>query len=1092
MRAQSLPQFLCFSLLSLFLSCFPLLASYSPSLLICTESDPDAFIQDVVNVINGEYSESVIDLSITAPSPLLLQRFYTNRDYLTGVQPGGWRIFPERFLVIGKDKQNTSYSRAFAGGRSGGIFPYSGQVNQEGFSQNPLKIEIAPDAIGMCNTSAGEIGGQTNHQNERLYCKGQVCDLILGDGTKRVYELVQSLPSDLLGEELVPLMAIQVLHPKYYKLVQETMPNGSHLFFSYTERGHLACIEMKNNAQSKTLAWIQFSYLFETSKCVVHITTSEEKTVHYTFDQVSGHYQLTDVNGSHLIPTSYEYENGLTKKILPEGRYREIEYYKDGRVKALKSPDSLGRNPKTTQTFSYHPGYTEVFDALGMLTIYRYNLRNELVDIETYDDLGRLYRVDRKYFGKTQLDIGQLLAKTTEDATGKVHSYRSFSYDPKGNIRQERLYGNLTGNPDIFLDVTPDGCLLNPNKDECHIKNFTYSQDDFNLLIQMKDCKGNATSFAYKPQINLLTKKLLCSNTEYYDFEDDKPRTHEPKRFFYSYNEDAACIKIVESDGWAEEEKDTYYVSRKKITTITPKDILPGIGLPLSTEEKAFDYSTKKEAFIKKQVKNYDKQCSCISLDSYGSDGIYAFSEKWTYNHLGQVTTEIDAAGRILEKSYDALGNLELISILHENKNISFCYNLENQPISSIESRGDGIFTSQNDYDLLGRKISSTDCFGNTTSYDYDFCHRIVKTTHPPVLDETGKANCPIFSYTYDLFDNISSITDPQGHTIYTSRNLRGDPTKITYPDGTFELFKYDPEGSLHRSLSQEKIITVYEYDHQGRKSYEEVSTAGEHGIKSFLYGHVYEYNASYCISEEMRYLDEDCRYFTKHYKYNAAGCLIREDQKGTRGSRIALRRIEMQYDALSRIKQKKTWFSEGANDYTVESFEYDILGNILEQKTSNSEGTNSLKKRFSYNERNQCVLEYEGDKNTPSLQTIYDDHLEPKAYIDAQGHQTQVIANYSHLNALGQNVLKKTTFNPLGIQVEIEFDALQRVHIITKKEADGTLLSSQKNFYNLVGDLCLEIHDEIVGGKVLGSKTLKRSYGPWDDWKKKLKLRVL
>ena len=145
-------------------------------------------------------------------------------------------------------------------------------------------------------------------------------------------------------------------------------------------------------------------------------------------------------------------------------------------------------------------------------------------------------------------------------------------------------------------------------------------------------------------------------------------------------------------------------------------------------------------------------------------------------------------------KSYDALGNLELISILHENKNISFCYNLENQPISSIESRGDGIFTSQNDYDLLGRKISSTDCFGNTTSYDYDFCHRIVKTTHPPVLDETGKANCPIFSYTYDLFDNISSITDPQGHTIYTSRNLRGDPTKITYPDGTFELFKYDPE----------------------------------------------------------------------------------------------------------------------------------------------------------------------------------------------------------------------------------------------------------------------------------------------------------
>ncbi len=47
--------------------------------LISTESDPDAFIQGCVNVINGDYCESAIDLRITGPDPLILQRFYSTK-----------------------------------------------------------------------------------------------------------------------------------------------------------------------------------------------------------------------------------------------------------------------------------------------------------------------------------------------------------------------------------------------------------------------------------------------------------------------------------------------------------------------------------------------------------------------------------------------------------------------------------------------------------------------------------------------------------------------------------------------------------------------------------------------------------------------------------------------------------------------------------------------------------------------------------------------------------------------------------------------------------------------------------------------------
>lgn len=1081
MRAKVFLRFFYFIFFLSFLSFGPLFASYSPKLLTCTESDPDAFVQHVVNVITGEYSEAAEDLSITAPSSLILQRFYSNRDYLTGTQPGGWRIFPERFLVVGKDRLETSYSRAFTGGRSGGIFSFFGKINEEGFSKKPLKIQITQDAIGMCNTSSSEISGQTNRQNDMLNSKENLCELLLGDGTKRIYQQVPNLPSDLLGEELVPLMALQVLQPKYYKLVQENLPNGNYLFFSYTEKGHLESIEMKNSKQSKLLAWIRFGYFFKDSKCTIYITTSEEKTVEYHLDKVNGFYQLKEVFGSSLIPSSYEYTNGwLIRKNMPEGRYNEIEYYKDGKVKALKSPDPFGGQPEVTHSFSYESTCTEVFNASNIKTSYWYNDRKELSSIEIYDNLGRLYRIDRKYFGKTMAQVGLLLAKTTEDSTGKIHSYRSFIYDPNGNIEEERLYGNLTGNPNILLEVSPEGILLNPIEDECCVKKFTYSKDGFNLLIQIGDCKNNITSLGYKPKTNLLTKKILCLNSDVDDFDDDSDDdliNDESKSFFYYYNEDAACIKIIETDGWAKEEKDIASSLRKKVTTITPRDTLPGVGLPLTTEEKNVDLQKKKEAFIKKHVKSYDNQCRCLCLDTYGSDGVLAFSEAWTYNHLGQVLTQTDGIGRVIEQSYDLLGNLEYIFTPHEKKTISLAYDLRNRPISSIELRKEGVFASQSSYDLLGRKNSSTDSFGNTTVYEYDFCDRIIKIIHPKVWNEKDEAVSPVFSYTYDIFNNVTSVIDPLGYITQTSHNLRGDSTKITYQDETVELFKYDPEGSLHRSLSREKIITVYEYDHLGRKSYEEVSKAGVNGIELFLYGHRYTYNASYCIQDVITHANEDeCFELTKKYTYNTKGLLVRED---TIEDFFTLYQVQMQYDPLGRIKQKKTWFSGRKEDYSVESFKYNLLGNILKKEISDSKGNVCLTKGFSYNTLGQCILEYEDDINKPSLQIIYDDHLESATYIDALGGQTQVVTNYFYKNALGQNVLKRTLINALGIQVETEFDALQRVHMISKKEADGTLLSLQRNFYDLVGNLCREIHEEIVDGEILGSKTIRRFYGP-------------
>src|SRR5271157_5459993 len=77
--------------------------SMSASLLCSTASDPDALVEKCVNVINGDYCEAVTDLIIAGPDPLILQRFHNSKNYVTGQGYGGWRIFPQMLLVLGKD-----------------------------------------------------------------------------------------------------------------------------------------------------------------------------------------------------------------------------------------------------------------------------------------------------------------------------------------------------------------------------------------------------------------------------------------------------------------------------------------------------------------------------------------------------------------------------------------------------------------------------------------------------------------------------------------------------------------------------------------------------------------------------------------------------------------------------------------------------------------------------------------------------------------------------------------------------------------------------------------------------------------------------
>ena len=1061
----------------------PLLAfSNSPLPLLSTESDPDSFVEECVNVISGEYCESATDLLIQGPDVLALQRFYSTKDSIMAAQVGGWRIFPQRFLVVGKDpskkpctlgKERFEWTRALTGERSGGILPYSGWRNVNGLTKDPLKIDILNDAFGMVNTYAKEMNGQTNHQNNRLHCKESTCELTLGDGTKRIYQKIHTLPSLLFGEEMTSLMATQVAQPDYFLLVQETLPSGNHLVFSYDAAGHLISVEIKNKALNKVFSWIHLTYHFQETGCRIHMKTSDARELIYHFARNEGvyqSYQLIKVEGSHCMPISYAYDQGkaqaLIKKMLPEGRFLEIEY-QDGKVKSLKRPQDITTDTPDAsaivQSFHYEKDHTDVCNAIGVKTRYVYDKRLQLTTIERYDDKQILYRTEHKFWGKTKSEAGLLLAKTIGDGNGRSYSYRFFQYDKAGNVTEERLYGNLTGKQEAPLQVSLDGILINPDEEECHIKTFGYSIDGLNLLTRVGDCKGNQSLYIYKPGTNLLVKKLI------FDKGSIKKRT------FQSYNEDGVCIKVIEDDGSQDNESINYAweVTERHIKVIQPKGTLPGIGLPEVIEERALDLKTQQEMLVKKVVNTYDDQSNLLSCSTYDANDQYAFTEKRAYNAIGQLTSHTQPGSKT-SYVYDGVGNR--VSVISEGKHCVTAYDIHNQPISVTEIMDEGQFTVKNTYDSLGRKIVSIDSLGNATQYEYDAFDRLTAVIHPEVFDENQHPTRPTFRYTYDLFGNVVTIEDPKGFITTKSYNLRGDPTKITYPDGSLELFKYDTEGSLHRSLTRQQIITVYEYDYLGRSVYEESSTAGENGVASFAISRSYQYNGFRCL-----YAKEDN--YIRRYAYDPAGRLTslieHSSEKGEKDPEARV--TEMVYDSLSRLCQKKVWFDQGPQDYSLECFEYDLSGNIVEKRVEDAQGATLLRKGFAYDTQGHCTEEYrlENGKKIPLMQTHYNSVGEPICYLDGLGAETKIITDRSHQNRLGQTVLKKNVVNPIGIQTEIEFDALSRICSITKKDQTGILLTSQRIFYDPLGNKACEIQDQIVDGKSLGFQTIRWVYGP-------------
>ncbi len=995
------------------------------------ENDPESLVQNV-STIYGDYTEIEVDLIVPSPDSLILSRFYSSRDTIQTATFGGWRFNPHCFLSIRKDPKKKPYTTAegkfertyvYVGNPDGTILTYVGWQNTTSSSKRSLfKIDPEGESIGLCNTAKGNISSWTNLKNNELYFNSQTdsFELLLCSEGKRFYAKHPSLD--------------------IYFITQEILPSGNKIFYEFDDKGQLSLIKETNASEKKVLAWIKIQY-----ESGIHVETSDGKTVDYHFQQdSSGAHLLTAVERSHKPPVQYQYQVVdnhalLVRKILPEGRFVQVDYYTDkanqNKVRSVTIP--TGQNGMTGVHFSYKDDCTEVDGPGNSKAVYQFNEDDQLVALEQYLD-GTLYRVHKKAWG-TKSDAGNLISTAIEDSSGNVFYHKSFKYDDRdtGNVVEEREYGNLTGADSAPLSINEDG----RSSQKAHVKIYSYfSGKTTNGFIQ-KDEKGTGLKCWYKKGTNLLIKKFIqVKESPEQEDEDNEIR----KRHFYDYNEDAALVRVIVDDGNDRESKQTYTVRERHITLISPKLELPNVGAPEFIEEKYLDFSEGKEVLLKRTVNQFDGQGLIDSQAIFDANGTHRYTLTKGFIQ-GLLSFETDSIGNETHYSYDANQNLTHVSHSDTGVSIEYGYDLRNRLIYTLEKdRMGNQFKTQVVYDPEGYKALEIDRFGNETVYVNDSLGRPVRITYPETSNGPRSSMRPTYVYTYDLFDNLLTVTDPKGKLAATSFNSRGKPTAIQHFDGSQELFKYDHEGSLHRYLGRDGLVQVFEYDYIGRLSHIEYYKRGSKGSEEGFKRKYFNYSAFHLTSKQ------DERGNKTTYTYDGAGRLAtlrKGDQK-----------VTFSYDALGRTHGVKKWKS--SNAFTLEVKEYDLLNRLIEQQVQDSQGGHTLSRnKYIYNETGQLaqIIGYPQNQETTLTQYEYDGLGRTSKIIGSSNQTTVICYDDTYVNEWGQKTRKRTTIDPLGNQTEEIFDNTGHLIKVSKKDKIGHLLAETESSYDSAGNKVLE-----------------------------------
>lgn len=164
---------------------------------------------------------------------------------------------------------------------------------------------------------------------------------------------------------------------------------------------------------------------------------------------------------------------------------------------------------------------------------------------------------------------------------------------------------------------------------------------------------------------------------------------------------------------------------------------------------------------------------------------------KATYNIIGAVTSRTDPLGRKDSLIYDAnlIDLLEVRQITNGANELlaKYTYNSQHLPLTIKDAAGQ---ITTNTYNAAGQLLTITNAKNETTT--------LVYTPDGYLKTIKGAISGSVFKFKYDGYGRIDSITDPEGYTIATDYDALNRPTRITFPDGTYQETVYERLDAVH------------------------------------------------------------------------------------------------------------------------------------------------------------------------------------------------------------------------------------------------------------------------------------------------------
>jgi RHS repeat-associated protein len=178
------------------------------------------------------------------------------------------------------------------------------------------------------------------------------------------------------------------------------------------------------------------------------------------------------------------------------------------------------------------------------------------------------------------------------------------------------------------------------------------------------------------------------------------------------------------------------------------------------------------------------------------------------YNVLGHLTRAVDPLGRTVLYNY-ASNNIDLLDIWRvtgvgqTQRLAAYTWNSAHRPLTITDQAGQiTTFT----YNSRGQPLTMTNPRGEATTFTYNSSNYLAAIDGPlPGTSDT-------ISLTYDAFGRIHTATGVDGYVLTVDADALNRPTKVTFPDGTFQQTTYN---LLDPAVSRDRRgrLTTYSYN---------------------------------------------------------------------------------------------------------------------------------------------------------------------------------------------------------------------------------------------------------------------------------------